>query len=77
MNYTIKLDMNIDANALQVLLRTLDAGPHGLMRGMIDTIIQQAQAQEAEARAAAEAQKAAAPSDAQIVDGMPVTPLPN
>jgi hypothetical protein len=41
------------------------------MRGMIDNIIQQAQAQEAEARAKAEA----APTD--VVDGMPVTPLPN
>jgi hypothetical protein len=68
MNYSIKLEMNLDANALQVLLRTLDAGPHGLMRGMIDNIIQQAQAQENEARAKAEA----APTE---VDGMPVTPL--
>jgi len=67
MNYSIKLEMNLDANALQVLLRTLDAGPHGLMRGMIDNIIQQAQAQENEARADA------APTD--VVDGMPVTPL--
>jgi hypothetical protein len=71
MNYTIKLEMNIDGSALQVLLRTLDAGPHGLMRGMIDNIIQQAQAQENEARAKAEA----APTD--VVDGMPVSPLPN
>jgi hypothetical protein len=38
------------------------------MRGMIDNIIQQAQAQENEARAKAEA----APTE---VDGMPVTPL--
>jgi hypothetical protein len=71
MNYSIKLEMNLDANALQVLLRTLDAGPHGLMRSMIDNIIQQAQAQENEARAKAEA----APTD--VVDGMPVSPLPN
>ena len=71
MNYSIKLEMNLDANALQVLLRTLDAGPHGLMRGMIDNIIQQAQALENEARAKAEA----APTD--VVDGMPVSPLPN
>jgi hypothetical protein len=69
MNYSIKLDLNLDVNALQVLLRTLDAGPHGLMRGMIDNILQQAQAQEAEHRAKAEA----APTD--VVDGMPVTPL--
>lgn len=71
MNYSIKLEMNLDANALQVLLRTLDAGPHGLMRGMIDNIIQQAQAQEQEARAAAEK------ASTDVVDGMPVTPLPN
>lgn len=71
MNYTIKLEMNIDANGVQTLIRTLDVGPHGLVRGMIDNIIQQAQAQENEARAKAEA----APTD--VVDGMPVSPLPN
>jgi hypothetical protein len=70
MNYSIKLEMNLDAAALQVFIRTLDAGPHGLMRGIIDNIIQQVQAQEAEHRANAEA-----PTD--VVDGMPVSPLPN
>jgi hypothetical protein len=71
MNYSIKLDLNLDVNALQVLLRTLDAGPHGLMRSVIDSIIQQAQTQEAEHRAKADAE----PTD--VVDGMPVTSLPN
>jgi hypothetical protein len=71
MNYSITLDMNLDVNALQALIRTLDAGPHGLMRGIIDNIIQQVQTQEAEARAKAEAE----PTD--VVDGMPVSPLPN
>ena len=54
MEYNIKLSMRLDAGALQTLLRTLDAGPHGLMRGVIDSIIQQAQEQEAAAKAAAE-----------------------
>jgi hypothetical protein len=47
MNYKIKLDFTLDAAALQALLRTLDAGPHGLMRGIIDSIIEQAKEQEA------------------------------
>ena len=53
MNYNIKLDINLDGAALQTLLRTLDGGPHGLMRGIIDAVIQQAQAQEAAAKEAA------------------------
>jgi len=71
MNYSIKLEMNLDAAALGALIRTLDAGPHGLMRGIIDNIIQQVQAQEAEHRANAEAE----PTD--VVDGMPVSQMPN
>ncbi|CAB5219972.1 hypothetical protein UFOVP232_15 [uncultured Caudovirales phage] len=70
MNYSIKLDMQLDGPALQVMLRTLDAGPHGLMRSIIDSIIQQAQAQEAEA-------KAAAGDATTTIDGIPVDAMPN
>lgn len=53
MEYNIQLSMRLDAGALQTLLRTLDGGPHGLMRGVIDTIMAQARAQEEEAAKAA------------------------
>jgi hypothetical protein len=56
MEYQINLNMRLDAGALQTLLRTLDGGPHGLMRGLIDTIMQQAQAQEDAAKKVAEEQ---------------------
>ena len=46
MEYNIQLNMRLDAGALQALLRTLDQGPHGLMRGIIDTIATQMRAQE-------------------------------
>ena len=55
MEYNIQLNMRLDAGALQALLRTLDQGPHGLMRGIIDTIATQMRAQE-EAMAASAAQ---------------------
>lgn len=54
MEYNIQLSMRLDAGALQTLLRTLDSGPHGLMRGIIDTVIAQARAQEEEAQKAAQ-----------------------
>lgn len=54
MEYNIQLSMRLDAGALQTLLRTLDSGPHGLMRGIIDTIIAQARAQDEEAQKAAQ-----------------------
>lgn len=46
MEYNIQLNMRLDAGALQALLRTLDQGPHGLMRGIIDTIVSQMRAQD-------------------------------
>ena len=49
MEYNIQLSMRLDAGSLQTLLRTLDSGPHGLMRGIIDTIISQARQQDAAA----------------------------
>lgn len=55
MEYNIQLSMRLDAGALQTLLRTLDSGPHGLMRGIIDTIISQARQQDEEAQKAAQA----------------------
>lgn len=48
--YHIQLSMRLDSGALQALIRTLDSGPHGLMRGIIDTIISQARQQDDEAR---------------------------
>jgi hypothetical protein len=53
MEYNINLNMRLDAGALNTLLQTLDNGPHKLMRGLIDTIIQQAQAQDKAAQEAA------------------------
>lgn len=53
MEYNIQLSMRLDAGTLQTLLRTLDSGPHGLMRGIIDTIIAQARQQDEEAQKAA------------------------
>ena len=58
MNYQIKLDMNMDANSLNTLLGALNSGPHGLMRGIIDSILAQAKEQEEAAKAAAEATSA-------------------
>lgn len=55
MEYNIQLSMRLDVNSLQTLLRTLDSGPHGLMRGIIDTIISQARQQDEEAQKAAQA----------------------
>ena len=62
MDYNIQLNMRLDAGALQALLRTLDQGPHGLMRGIIDTIAAQMRAQE-EAAAAAPLPEAAPEAD--------------
>lgn len=53
MEYNIQLAMRLDVGSLQTLLRTLDSGPHGLMRGIIDTIVSQARQQDADAAAAA------------------------
>lgn len=61
MEYNIQLSMRLDAGALQTLIRTLDDGPHGLMRGIIDSVISQARQQEEEAQKAA----AAAPTDVE------------
>lgn len=55
MEYNIQLSMRLDVGSLQTLLRTLDSGPHGLMRGIIDTIISQARQQDEEAQKAAQA----------------------
>jgi hypothetical protein len=57
--YNIQLNMRLDGQALQQLLRTLDTGPHGLMRGIIDNVINQCRMQEEEV-----AQKQAAASEA-------------
>lgn len=56
MEYNIQLNMRLDAGALQTLLRTLDSGPHGLMRGIIDTIISQARQQDEAAQTPAPAE---------------------
>lgn len=61
MEYNIQLSMRLDAGALQTFIRTLDGGPHGLMRGIVDSIISQARQQEEEAQNAA----AAAPTDVE------------
>lgn len=58
MVYNIQLSMQLDDGALQTLLRTLDSGPHGLMRGIIDTIISQARQQDADAKQAGSEQQA-------------------
>lgn len=50
MQYNIKLDLSLDSGALSQLLTTLDGGPHRLVRGMIDSIIDQARAQDAAAQ---------------------------
>lgn len=55
MQYNIKLDLSLDTTALSQLLGTLDNGPHRLMRPIIDTIINQAQAQDMAAQAPAQA----------------------
>ena len=52
MEYNIKLDMRLPPMALQQLINTLDAGPHGLVRPLIDIIIAQAQEQDKAAQAA-------------------------
>ena len=68
MEYNIQLSMRLDAQSLQTLIRTLDGGPHGLMRGIIDTIISQARQQEDAAQKAA--QPAPAPeAPAEAVGG--------
>ena len=46
MEYNIQLNMRLDDGALQTLVRTLDQGPHGLMRGIIDVIVAQKRAQD-------------------------------
>lgn len=61
MEYNIQLNMRLDAGALQTLLRTLDSGPHGLMRGIVDTVISQARQQDEEAKLAAQAPAAETP----------------
>lgn len=61
MEYNIQLNMRLDGQALQQLLRALDTGPHGLMRGIIDSVINQCRMQEEEA---AQKQAAAAANDA-------------
>jgi len=53
MEYNIQLSMRLDAGALQTFIRTLDSGPHGLMRSIIDSVINQARQQEEQAAAAA------------------------
>lgn len=66
MDYKIKLDMTLDAGALQTLLQTLNNGPHGLMRSLIDNIVSQAQEQEA----AAKAEQAAQPTDVEVEEAV-------
>lgn len=58
MEYNIQLNMRLDAGSLQTLLRTLDGGPHGLMRGLIDTIISQARQQDEAAQPQAQPEAA-------------------
>ena len=48
MEYNIQLSMRLDGQSLQSLLRALDSGPHGLMRGIIDNIVTQCRMQEEE-----------------------------
>lgn len=48
MEYNIQLNMRLDGQSLQSLLRALDSGPHGLMRGIIDNIVNQCRMQEEE-----------------------------
>ena len=69
MNYQIKLDMNMDANALSTLIGVLNSGPHGLMRGIIDNILAQAKDQEEAAKAEANADA----TDPAVVTDLPVT----
>ena len=66
MEYNIQLSMRLDANALQTFIRTLDGGPHGRMRGIIDSVISQARQQEEAAKAQA---AAAAPTDVDVSTG--------
>ena len=56
MEYNIQLNMRLDDGALQTLLRTLDQGPHGLMRGIIDVIVAQKRAQDEAAMTASASQ---------------------
>lgn len=56
MEYNIQLNMRLDDGALQTLLRTLDQGPHGLMRGIIDVIVAQKRTQDEAAMAASASQ---------------------
>jgi len=66
MEYNIKLDMRLPIGALQNLINVLDAGPHGLVRPMIDEIIAQAKAQDEAAKAAAPGEQPA-PDAPEIV----------
>ena len=66
--YHIQLSMRLDAGALQALIRTLDSGPHGLMRGIIDTIISQARQQDDAANSAAAPGQEIPPED-RVVGG--------
>lgn len=50
MQYNIKLEISADAPTLQVLIRVLDSGPHGVVRPLIDDIIRQAKEQEEAAK---------------------------
>ena len=61
MQYNIKLDMTLDGASLQTLLQTLDNGPHRMMRGLIDTILMQARAQEEAAQQAEQPQEVPPP----------------
>lgn len=64
MNYNIKLEFTLDGNSLRQLVGTLDLGPHGLVRPIVDSIITQAQVQDS----AAQAEQQKAPVD------VPTTP---
>lgn len=63
MNYNIKLEMSMDANALSALLGTLGSGPHNFVRPIIENVLAQVKEQEDAATAA----EAAAPTDAEVV----------
>lgn len=68
MEYAITIQFKTDASALQAILRTLDSGPHGLMRPIVDSIVQQAQEQEKAAGVGPSAAPAAEPEAAGLTD---------
>lgn len=77
MEYNIKLDLRLPLNALNQLIGTLDNGPHGLVRPLIDNIIAQATEQDKAAKNLTTPDDVptppATPEDAEVKEP---TPLP-